>query len=64
MGVCYSVQVDINPKPNTLIINELEVYHVYNYNIEDPEEPNYISNSVNYIKNCSEPTENIYEDNF
>jgi hypothetical protein len=37
---------------------------VYNYNMEDPEEPTCILNTIKYIKNCPEPTENIYEDNF
>ena len=53
MGVCYSVQVDINPEPSP-VVYELEVYQVYNYNIGEPEEP------INYNK---EP-HRIYEDNF
>jgi len=54
MGCCYSVQVDINPEPNPVIVYELEVYQVYNYNIGELEEP------INYNK---EPLK-IYEDTF
>jgi hypothetical protein len=64
MGICYSIEVDSISEPSPVIVYELEVHQVYNYNMEDPEEPTYISNTINYIKNCSEPTKNIYEDNF
>ena len=64
MGICYSIEVDSISEPSPVIVYELEVYQVYNYNMEDPGEPTCISNTINYIKNCPEPTENIYEDNF
>ena len=61
MGICYSIEVDFISEPSK--VYELEVYQVYNYN-EDPEELTCTSNTINYIKNCPEPTERIYEDNF
>jgi hypothetical protein len=64
MGICYSIEVDSIPEPSPVIVYELEVHQVYNYNMEDPEEPTCILNTIKYIKNCPEPTENIYEDNF
>jgi len=54
MGNCYSIEVDSIPEPSKVVVYELEVYQVYNYNIGEPEEP------VNYNK---EPLR-IYEDNF
>jgi hypothetical protein len=63
MGCCYSIEVDTKPEPSPVIVYELEVHQVYDYN-EDPKEPTCISNTINYIKNCPEPTERIYEDNF
>ena len=55
MGNCYSIEVDINPEPSSVIVYELEINQVYNYNIEDP---------INYIKNYQKPIERIYEDTF
>jgi hypothetical protein len=52
MGCCYSVQVDTNPEPSSVIVYELEVYQVYNY-YEDP---------VNYDN--KEIMKMIYEDTF